>query len=610
MAFTGDLEHLHIVDIIQLLHTTRKSGTFSVKGPRGESRIIFSNGYIVGASHLNNRIRIGTVLVKMNAITQEDLRKALEIQKSANTARKPLMSTLIDLGKLSREEASKGLRKLIEITIVELMSWTHGTFTVNTEDIAVTPECSYPIGNMEQATSLDAQMVLMDALRVFDERERDRQAGMEVPSYEELFADVVSSEVTEAKKENREKKSEKSVLTADDLGLGELDHLERKMPQFSPVNEVFNPVEIHRKKIRETLVDFTEEEQEAFVSFLEKFRADIGPRDGSARQQERTLAVIFFSEDELIKHSLMTICKNAGVLVFTTDGEEELDSIIAQCFLIKTLPILVLDNPGISPEGMMTQEKIVSLRRQIRGKYPLLAIVQLAPPQDYSFTLQAYQDGARAVLPKPSIEDRKEGFIREAMQFLDTFKAYINSFCWEQDAEAADSPLSRIKDRMLSLREIHEPSRVSFAVLQSVAERFERSVTFIVRQTELIGEKALGVYSDKDAGPVSAAKLKIPLTGISVFRDVIEKGEVFYGESNDEVLQDYLFTEIGSPLNPTILLLPMKSNGKTMAITYADFGSREASPVQNDDLVILATQAGLVVENILYRKLLNKASIK
>ena len=606
MAFTGDLEHLHIVDIIQLLHTTRKSGTFTVKGTRGESRIIFSNGYIVGASHLNNRIRIGTVLVKMNAITQEDLKKALDIQKSASTARKPLISTLIDLGKLSHEEASKGLRKLIEITIVELMSWTHGTFTVNTEDIAVTPECSYPIGNMEQATALDAQMVLMDALRVFDERERDRQSGKEVPSYEELFADVISSEVTESKKENREKKS---VLTADDLGLGELDHLERKIPQFSPVNEVFNPVEIHRQKIRDTLADFSDEEQEAFVSFLEKFRADIGSREGSARQKEQTLAIILFSEDELIKHSVMTICKNVGVLVFTTDGEEELDSIVAQCLLIRTLPVLVLDNPGISPEGMLTKEKIISLRSQIREKYPRLAIIQLAPPLDYSFTLQAYHDGARAVFPKPSIGDRKEGFIREAMQFLDTFKSYINNFLYdEKDTGAADNPLSRIRDRVLAIRTIHEPAQVSFSLLQSVAERFERSITFIVRQTELVGEKSLGVYAGKDTGPVSATKLKIPLTRISVFRGVIEKGQVFYGETNDEILHEYLFPEIGSPLNPTVLLLPMKSNGKTMTITYADFGSKEASPVQSDDLVILATQAGLVVENILYRKLLNKVS--
>jgi hypothetical protein len=81
------------------------------------------------------------------------------------------------------EEALKGLRKLIEIAIVELIGWTKGTFTLDKEDIAVSPECSYPIGKMEQATGLDAQMVLMDALRIFDERERNRQSGKNVPPY-------------------------------------------------------------------------------------------------------------------------------------------------------------------------------------------------------------------------------------------------------------------------------------------------------------------------------------------------------------------------------------------------------------------------------------------
>jgi len=83
MAFTGDLEHLHIVDIIQLVHTTRKSGIFSVKGAKGESKIVFSNGYIVGANHINNSVRIGTVLVKTGAITIDDLKQALGVTKDA-----------------------------------------------------------------------------------------------------------------------------------------------------------------------------------------------------------------------------------------------------------------------------------------------------------------------------------------------------------------------------------------------------------------------------------------------------------------------------------------------------------------------------------------------
>src|SRR5450759_898131 len=114
MAFTGDLEQLHIVDIIQLLHTTRKSGTFSIKGNKGESRIIFGNGYIVSATHLN-KIRIGAVLVQMKVITQKDLEQALAVQKKAGKNRKPLVATLIELGKLGNDEAFKGLRKLIEM---------------------------------------------------------------------------------------------------------------------------------------------------------------------------------------------------------------------------------------------------------------------------------------------------------------------------------------------------------------------------------------------------------------------------------------------------------------------------------------------------------------
>lgn len=47
-----------------------------------------------------------------------------------------------------------------------------------------------------------------------------------------------------------------------------------------------------------------------------------------------------------------------------------------------------------------------------------------------------------------------------------------------------------------------------------------------------------------------------------------------------------------------------------MTLTYGDFGMKEVSPVQSDMLVILADQAGVIVENTLYRKLLNKASLK
>jgi len=604
MAFTGDLELLNIVDIIQLLNTTRKSGTLSVKGLKGESRIIFSNGYIVGASHLNNRVRIGTVLVKMSAITPEDLGQALGIQKQAGKDRKPLIATLMELGKLKRDEAARGLKKLIELTLVEVIGWTEGTFTLDTEAIAVSPESSYPISKMEQEIGLDAQMVLMDVLRLLDERERDRQSGNPVPSDEEMFDDVIASEGL------GETEEKSSVITADDLGLSDLDQLERKMPQYIPVDEVFDPIEIHRQKIRQTLAAFPAEGQEAFVSFLEKSSQRKGASDKSQKQAGRTRALVLFSEDELIKHSVMTLCKDEGILVFATDGEEELDRIIDQCLRIKALPVLVFDAPGTT-ERLLSKEKIVSLRRQLKERYPQVLIIQMASPPDHLFTLQSFQDSIRAVFPKPSQEVSKETFIEDTITFLETFRSYVRHLFLEQkDLTAEDSTLVTLKDRITALRNLDEPSAVSLTLLESVSELCERAVIFIVRQQELVGDKAIGVYAERNEGATSAAGLRIPLTPPSIFRDAIEKGQFFCGESDDDVLKKHLFEEIGTPLKSAILLLPMRSHGKIITLTYGDFGEKEAAPVQREVFEILAQSAGQMVENILYRKLLSKASQK
>ncbi len=47
MSFTGELEHLPIVDILQLLHATRKSGILRLAGRKGESQLVLKDGYIV-----------------------------------------------------------------------------------------------------------------------------------------------------------------------------------------------------------------------------------------------------------------------------------------------------------------------------------------------------------------------------------------------------------------------------------------------------------------------------------------------------------------------------------------------------------------------------------
>ncbi len=138
---------------------------------------------------------------------------------------------------------------------------------------------------------------------------------------------------------------------------------------------------------------------------------------------------------------------------------------------------------------------------------------------------------------------------------------------------------------------------------------FERAVTFVVRPSELIGERAIGISSEKSMGPTPADRLKIQLSKPSVFRDVIEKGRVYYGESGDETLRTF-FAEIGKPLSPAIVLLPLISDGKVVAMIYGDFGQKEASPVRLDMLEILSLQAGIVLEYAIFRRQVAKTAQK
>jgi hypothetical protein len=596
MAFTGDLEHLPIVDIIQLLHTTRKSGIFSVKSDKGQSKIVFSGGYIVGANHADDSVRIGSVLVKMGALSIDDLKQTLDNAPDAEKQRKPLLSRLVQSGKLKRDDALRGLKKLVEMTIVELMSWTKGTFTFDTDAVIFSSEGKDTPGNIEQDVVLDAQMVLMDALRIFDERERDRSDGKDVPSFEAMYADVLPRE------KRGELKKDDSVISADDLGLADLERLEKRIPRPVSEMEVFDPVAIHRQNIKQILAGFSPDEQEAFVSFLKKSSVRKAAPDAAAQQAGKT--VVLFSSDLLLRHAVMTICKEEGIPVFATDGETDLERIIAQCISGMRTPMIVFDSPDKSDTGF-SEEKIVALRSHVRDKYSGAPLIQLAPPRESGFILQSYSDGVRAVFPKPVRDAGRESYVRDTIAFLDVLKSYIKRL--QHRLASTDKHVKSLKSDMKSLREMANPSDAPLVLLAGVAEMFERAVTFFVRPAELTGERAIGLTSEKSIGPTPADRLRIPLAHPSIFRDVIEKGQAFYGESSDEALAG-LFRQIEKPVNPTVVLMPLICTKKVVAIVYGDFGKHELAPVQLDVLEVLAHQVGIVLECALYRRQATKAT--
>ena len=209
MSFTGDLEDLPIVDVIQLMHSTRNSGILHINGKRGESQLVFKKGYIVGASHLDNGIRIGDILISQGAISEETLQEALGIQHTPGTPRRPLIVTLLDWGMVQEPEAYTALKSLIELTLIEVLTWRKGTFTLEAKDEAAADEFRYYPEELEREINVDVQSTLMDALRVFDEKIRDGELTLE---------------------EEEEASDSADTITADLLGLDTLERIIRKIP--------------------------------------------------------------------------------------------------------------------------------------------------------------------------------------------------------------------------------------------------------------------------------------------------------------------------------------------------------------------------------------------
>lgn len=392
MSFTGDLEHLPIVDVIQLLSATRKSGVLSIRGRRGESRLVFRDGYIISASHLDRSVRIGQILIERGAIIVESLERALAEQSKAGGRRRPLIMTLLEMGLVKEEDAYAGLQSLIEMTIVEILRWKRGTFVLDTDLEQAADGYQYCPRDIGGEISIDTQGVLMDSVRIFDEKLRDGELCME---------DDAEGEPD---------------ITEDMLGLADLDRLERKIP-------------------------------EVFVS----------------------------------------------------------------------------------------------------------------------------------------LADRPTGSLEPA-------------------AEPEINPVRRLNDVIAALPRLRSAPQVAQAQLQYIADLFERAITLVVRQGDAIAEKGIGINTPKAAGAVSVPGVRIPLAESAFLRDAVRSDRPYCGAGCDAAFKKYLLDRVGAPAKGTFLLLPVKSSGKTIFMTYADFGSRPEREIPVELLKMLAGQTGEALENLSRRR--------
>jgi hypothetical protein len=580
MSFVGDLEHLPIVDVIQLLHATRKSGTLCMKSSKGESQLVFSDGCIVSANHANNSVRIGQILVQMNKLSREDLDATLHEQKNPGTDRVPLIASLIESGKIRKEDAFKGLETLIEMTIVEVLTWTAGTFELDVDRTVISDEYRYIPEKLKLELNLNTQNVLMDALRIYDEKKRDGTL-LEEPFPEEEH--LPSAGESPPPLEDR-------IISIDDLGLDVMDDLEKVIPGFFTPVKVHDATTIHREKAATSLGDIPLEQQEQLFAYLSKTAAP--PADQAAdHAQPATHALILFSASEFIRHVVMTACKQEGFFTFSTDEEDNLDLIISQSLSKELRPVILLDHPETS-----TAAEVSGLTRRILASHPGLPVFHLTNPVSFTSILDSMNSGARAVLPRPDNIAGRETFVVDTIYFLETVKK-----CLKVTAPAA-GPVTpdSFKECMDEIATKKELADITLLIDRYISSVMGRAATFVHRRAELVCE------SISRSAAAQPATISLSLEGDSPLHATMSSGVIFSQESAHPLLDDIVYRQIGEPAERHIVIVPFKCLGRVLAVTYGDFGSRQQTSVDMALISILVRHAGIVYENALYRKKFEK----
>lgn len=160
MAIEGPLSELGLQDVLQLLELAHKTGVLTIRSDRmnDEAIVHLTRGAIVFAVRRRSTRRLGQLLIRAGRLTQRELDRALEIQRTDPTRR--LAEILLEMGSVGEDELERQLRFQMEETIYEVMPWDEGYFKF---------EERTEIGDQRLLARVRVESLLMEGARRIDE---------------------------------------------------------------------------------------------------------------------------------------------------------------------------------------------------------------------------------------------------------------------------------------------------------------------------------------------------------------------------------------------------------------------------------------------------------
>ena len=207
MALEGTLRDFSLADIFQLIGLQRKTGVLTLRGKDDTVTVTFLDGKVVGADSLNRRLenRLGTVLIKTGTLSQDQLNRALEIQKETLQR---LGFILTHYGIISADSLKQAIQLQILQIVYRLFRWKDGDYhfsqetTIEYDRDNVVPITAESI-LMEGARMIDEWPIIEKRIRSYDMVFRKKLTDQEIVVVGAEEADEIDFDGTRAPKKKR-----------------------------------------------------------------------------------------------------------------------------------------------------------------------------------------------------------------------------------------------------------------------------------------------------------------------------------------------------------------------------------------------------------------------
>ncbi|HEY0556425.1 MAG TPA: DUF4388 domain-containing protein [Thermoanaerobaculia bacterium] len=171
MGISGSLKDVSVADVMQFIHLGRRTGTLLLSRGGERSMIGFHGGRLVSAQAPRTP-KLGNLLVSSGMIDRGILDAAIRSQNE-ELERRSLGQILVTSGSIDAEGLRRMIAEQIEQAVSEVMVWDTGTFEFAIDDLRPIDDIAlYPSDVLPDA-DINTQMVLLEAARIFDERNRD-----------------------------------------------------------------------------------------------------------------------------------------------------------------------------------------------------------------------------------------------------------------------------------------------------------------------------------------------------------------------------------------------------------------------------------------------------